>query len=235
MARVGLVLVSHSAKLAEGLADLVRQMAPEVAIEPAGGMDDGGLGTSYDLVAATLARLRAAGGESGVVVLTDLGSAVLTVESVLDMEDLTQDVLMADAPFVEGAVAAGVAAQGGATMQQVRDAAEAAAQTFAQSPAPAGSTDEVLPAAASDGVVRATVVLRNRLGLHARPAALLARLAAGFDAQVTVNEVNAASVLELMTLGAVGGQELRVEAVGSQAKAALDAVVSEIESGFGET
>lgn len=240
---VGLVLVSHSAKAAEGVADLVRQMAPDVVIEPAGGMDDGELGTSYDLISAAIGRALAGG--DGAVVLTDLGSAILTVESVLDMEDFAGRALMADAPFVEGAVAAGVAAQGGGSSESVLNAAESAADSFARrrgsgagiapsGGAPASGLGTGVPSGA-DGVVRTTVVLRNRLGLHARPAATLARLASGFEAQVTVNGVDAASVLELMTLGTVGGQEVAVEAVGVQAQEALDAVVGEIETGFGET
>jgi PTS hybrid protein len=72
------------------------------------------------------------------------------------------------------------------------------------------------------------------LGLHARPAAVLARLIAGYDASVTIDGVNGASVLELMKLGATGGQQLSVTADGTQAREALDAVVGAVEGGFGE-
>jgi PTS hybrid protein len=78
------------------------------------------------------------------------------------------------------------------------------------------------------------VTLRNRLGLHARPAAILARLMAGFDAAVEVDGVNAASVLELMKLGAAGGRELDVRVRGPQRAEALAALIEAVEGGFGE-
>jgi PTS hybrid protein len=83
-------------------------------------------------------------------------------------------------------------------------------------------------------VLTAHVVVRNPLGLHARPAAVLARSMAGFDAQVQVDGVNAASVLELMKLGATQGRELTVSATGPQARVAVDAFVAAVEEGFGE-
>ncbi|MER0071270.1 PTS fructose transporter subunit IIA, partial [Corynebacterium sp. KPL2850] len=83
---VGLVLVSHSAKLVEGLAELAAQMASDITIRTAGGLEDGGIGTSYDLIESAINDLLSQ--ELGVVVLTDLGSATMTVESVLEfLED----------------------------------------------------------------------------------------------------------------------------------------------------
>ena len=82
--------------------------------------------------------------------------------------------------------------------------------------------------------IRATAILRNPLGLHARPAAQLARTAAGFDAAVTVGGVDASSVLALIGLGVLGGTTVTVTATGPQARSALTAVVDEIEAGFGE-
>ena len=232
-ARVALVLVSHSRALAEGAAQLAGQMAPGVLILAAGGMDDGGIGTSYDAIEAALSEATA-GGRSAVV-LTDLGSAVLTAEAVLDLAEpeLVERVLLADAPFVEGSVAAAVTAHGGADLATVHAAAEAAAGMFAGSAAP----PEVAGPAASvadDGVVRATVTVRNPLGLHARPAAVLARMLAGYDAKVQVNGANGASVLALMKLGATEGQELEVQAEGAQAAEAVAALVDAVEGGFGE-
>ena len=78
------------------------------------------------------------------------------------------------------------------------------------------------------------VEIRNPMGLHARPAALLARMVAGYDANLTIAGVNAASVLELMKLGAVGGQVVEVDGTGGQAEEAIAAVVEAIEGGFGE-
>jgi len=124
-ARVGIVLVSHSAALAEGVAELAAQISGgTVAIIPAGGTDDGRLGTS----AAKVARaVKLADGGSGVVILPDLGSAVLTVRALLgEASDLPTPVQLADAPFVEGAVTATVAAAGGGDIKAVLAAAEGA-------------------------------------------------------------------------------------------------------------
>jgi PTS hybrid protein len=118
---VGLVLVSHSEHIARGLADLAAQMAgPDVAIEEAGGLPDGGLGTDDDRVRDAIRR---ANRGDGVVVIGDLGSAILTVRHVLERNGNGR-VLLADAPLVEGAVAAAVMASAGATVDEVARAAE---------------------------------------------------------------------------------------------------------------
>jgi len=121
---VGIVLVSHSAELAAGAAHLAAQVSGgTVTIIAAGGTDDGELGTS----AAKVERgLRLAESGAGVVVLPDLGSAVLTVRAVLEDEDPAVNVVMADAPFVEGAVAATVTAAAGGDIKAVAAAAEEA-------------------------------------------------------------------------------------------------------------
>ena len=122
-ATVGIVLVSHSAELAQGAAHLAAQVSGGmVTIIAAGGTDEGDLGTS----AAKVTRgLRLADSGAGVVVLPDLGSAVLTVRAVLE-DHGGQSVLLADAPFVEGAVAATVTAAAGGDIKAVAAAAEEA-------------------------------------------------------------------------------------------------------------
>ncbi|MFA4841706.1 MAG: dihydroxyacetone kinase phosphoryl donor subunit DhaM, partial [Agrococcus sp.] len=107
---VGLVIVSHSARIAEGVVELAAQMAPSVVIVAAGGTDDGGIGTSFDRVQAALGEAESG---DGVVVLCDLGSAVLTAETAVDFSDAPERIRIADAPIVEGAVAAAVAAEAG--------------------------------------------------------------------------------------------------------------------------
>lgn len=122
---VGIVLVSHSAALAEGAAQLAAQISGgTVAIIPAGGTDDGGLGTS----AAKVERgMRLADSGAGVVILPDLGSSVLTVRALLsDPAGLPSPVVLADAPFVEGVVAATVTAAAGGDIKAVLAAAEEA-------------------------------------------------------------------------------------------------------------
>jgi dihydroxyacetone kinase phosphotransfer subunit len=118
---VGIVLVSHSEQLAHGLRELVLQVAtPDVAVEVAGGTDDGTLGTSYDRISAAIDRADRGG---GVVVLTDLGSAVLTARTVLEDRGDDHPPVLVDAPFVEGAVAAAVLAGTGADLEAVVAAA----------------------------------------------------------------------------------------------------------------
>jgi phosphoenolpyruvate---glycerone phosphotransferase subunit DhaM len=120
---VGIVVVSHSADLAAGLAALASQMAgPDVRIEPAGGLPDGTLGTDEDRVRAAI---RAADQGSGVVILGDLGSAILTVRHVLERHG-NGHARLADAPIVEGAIAAAVTASASMTLDDVVRSAEEA-------------------------------------------------------------------------------------------------------------
>ena len=123
---VGLVLVSHSAEIANGLAGLVAQVAgPEVPIVAAGGMPDGSFGTDGGSV---LAAMRSAANGAGAVVLMDLGSSVLAVRAALgELEPAELErIVVADAPLVEGAVAAGVTASTGADVGEVAEAAREA-------------------------------------------------------------------------------------------------------------
>lgn len=223
---IALVLVSHSADVASGTAEIARQMAPDVVVLPAGGIPEG-IGTAVDRVMAAVEE----GLErcAGVVVMTDLGSALLTTDLVLEMID-GSNVRVPHAPFVEGAVLAAVAAQQGGDLDAVEAAALEAGASFAPQPAAPAAA----PAAPIDGQVTDTVTLRNPLGLHARTAAQVARLVAGSGAPVTIDGADGASVLALMALGATGGRELTVSATGPSARVAVDAVVELIASGFGE-
>ncbi|GAA2140748.1 PTS fructose transporter subunit IIA [Kitasatospora kazusensis] len=120
---VGIVLVSHSAAMAAGLRELLLELGSgSVPVLLAGGTEDGGLGTSYDLIVRAVA---AADRGAGVVVLPDLGSSVLTARTALE-DHPREDVVLVDAPFVEGAVAAVVTASAGAGLAAVVGAAEGA-------------------------------------------------------------------------------------------------------------
>ncbi|HST67396.1 MAG TPA: dihydroxyacetone kinase phosphoryl donor subunit DhaM [Mycobacteriales bacterium] len=119
---VGLVLVSHSATLAAGLVELIAQLAPDVTVATAAGTEDGRIGTSADLVTAAVA---AAQSGDGVVIVPDLGSAVLSVRVALE-DAPAETVVLVDAPFVEGAISAAVTAGTGATLAEVIAAAEEA-------------------------------------------------------------------------------------------------------------
>lgn len=223
---VSLVLVSHSAKLAEGLAEVAAQMAPDVLILAAGGNDEGGIGTSFDKIDAAVGEAIAS---SAVVILSDLGSATMTVENVLEFLD-NENAQWIDGPLVEGAVLAAVTAQQDGDLETVLNAVKEAASQWDYASvaeveeAPSEEETVTLPA---DATV-ATVTLIDPDGLHARPAAMVARAASGKDAQVTVNGVDARSVLALMGLSAKYGDTVIVAATGPEATLAVEAVVKEL-------
>ncbi|MFF2495987.1 dihydroxyacetone kinase phosphoryl donor subunit DhaM [Agromyces sp. NPDC058064] len=233
--KVGLVFVSHSSQIAAGLVELARQMAPTAALEPAGGTDDGRIGTSFDLVSTAIA---AADSGSGVVVLCDLGSAILTTETALDFldDELRARVRLVDAPLVEGGVAASVAAEAGDPLDAVVAAAESA-RGVAGDGSPAGSrTDDAQLAGTgteASGYSR-RVTLVNADGLHARPAAELVKLAATFDHRVTVNGADAKSLLGIMSLGLTKGAEVEIATDDIAGAAEVDALAELTASGFGE-
>ncbi|UOZ07413.1 dihydroxyacetone kinase phosphoryl donor subunit DhaM [Amycolatopsis sp. WQ 127309] len=223
---VGIVLVSHSGKLAEGLAELAAQMAPDVTILAAGGLADGGIGTDYDEVVAATQR---ADSGAGVVLLYDLGSAQMTAELAVESLADPSAALVADGPLVEGAIAAAVAAQAGGDRKAVAEAAAAA-----------GMPEDLTPATAEPaaGGTEIELELHNEVGLHARPAAVLVRTLSAFDAEVKVGlgeqEADGHSVLALMSLGARQGDRIRVRASGPQASEALAKAKELVEGNFGE-
>ncbi|VXC39447.1 Phosphoenolpyruvate-dihydroxyacetone phosphotransferase, subunit DhaM; DHA-specific IIA component / DHA-specific phosphocarrier protein HPr [Arthrobacter sp. 9V] len=227
---VGIVVVSHSSKIAEGAVELAAQMAPDVELVAAGGTDDERIGTSLEKVLAAVEQSLVDSGGDGVVVLTDLGSAVMTAESAVEFSSDPEAVFLADAPLIEGLVAAAVAAQGGAGAKDVRQAAEAVA--FGNVPAGVGgpeiSDGEDEPDASGD------FELINPLGMHARPAAKIAGGLSGLDAEVTVNGVDGMSIMALMALAAGKGSTLHVEASGRDALKAVEYVGRLVEEGFGE-
>jgi len=118
---VGLVLISHSAKIAEGTVDLVRQMAGEVELVAVGGDSEGGFGTDPERIEAAIKEIDA----DEILLFMDLGSAVLSAETVLEMlsEEDRGRVRLVDAPFVEGAFSAGVSASAGSDADECVEAA----------------------------------------------------------------------------------------------------------------
>lgn len=121
---VGIVLISHSARLAQGAAELAGQIAGGARVIAAGGTDDGRLGTSTGRIAAAIST---ANQGSGVLLIPDLGSSVLSALALLSDLNARHDekwILLADAPFIEGAVAAAVAASAGFDLRTVAAAAE---------------------------------------------------------------------------------------------------------------
>ncbi len=239
---VGIVVVSHSASLADGVVELARQMGGEdLAIEAAGGLEDGTIGTDVERVRLAIERAMS---DDGVLVLMDLGSALMSAEMAVELLESDGEVALSEAPFVEGTVAAAVAARGGMSLAEVRDEARRAiamkeAQLGVEAPPTVADTPAVSgsPADAGPGT---RIAVRNEIGLHARPAALVAELAGRFDADLRLSKeggpgpVSARSLTGLMTLMARKGDELIATASGPQADEALAALTELADQGFGD-
>lgn len=121
---VGIVIVSHSADVAKGAADMVREMVgDEVRVAHCGGNPDGGLGTN---VPAILSAIQSVYGPKGVALLIDLGGAETNSEMAIEMlpEEMQDKIAICNAPIVEGAVMAATEAAGGSTLEAVRATAE---------------------------------------------------------------------------------------------------------------
>lgn len=249
---IGIVAVSHSARLGEAALELALQMvqgpAVKVRVAAGAGTDADGapvLGTDAVAVAAAIDEL--AVDCAGVLVLMDLGSAVLSAELALELRMSDVPVRLAPAPFVEGLLAAVVSAAAGADLDAV--AAEAAAALAAKtgqlgedSAPPFGSspTDGTVPddsAPEGDRLTR-RVHVRNPQGLHARPAALIAEASAGVDVRLRRlpdgPEASAASLARLLVLGARHGAQIEISAAGSDAAAVLARIAALFDDGFGE-
>jgi len=230
--RVGIIYVSHSERIALGLVELARQMAPEVSLFPAGGTDTGGIGTSFSKISD---GINAADTGNGVVILCDLGSAILTAETARDFleESQQQRVRIVDAPLVEGGVAAAVAAEIGGDLDEVVAAAMTALSVIRPDPSADKNLDQTMNSAVAEGPSR-TVILVNKDGLHARPAAEFVNLANSFSVQITVNGTDARSLLGIMSLGLARGSRVHLSSPDPTATSAIDALAQLLESGFGE-
>lgn len=258
---IAIVVVSHSEPLAAAAVELALQMVGSnpPPIEVAAG-NDGGLGTDATAVAAAIQRADEASGGTGVLVITDLGSAVMSSEMALELvDDLVGEVRLSRAPLVEGLVAAVVQASQGSSLDVVeREAAGAlraksallspADDTAPQSPAGAVSAATGSAAAGGDADGNADsdtetldVQIVNREGLHARPAVLMAKAAAELTVDVEITNLetgagpaSADSMLELMSLGVRQGNRVRLSAHGVDARESLQRLAALIAAGLGE-
>ena len=225
---VGLVLVSHSHEVAEGVAALARQMGgADLAIATAGGLDGTGdehpIGTDAARIVAAIEQVWS---EDGVLVLMDLGSAVLSAEMALEFldPDRREKVRLSGAPFVEGAISAAVAAKLGRPLDGVADEALgglAGKTAHLEDDHDRAGRDGTATATATDEQVgpevRLPIVIDLPHGLHARPAARLVQTAGAFDADVRVENVTAGrgpvsarSLNAVATLGVTVGQRIEV-------------------------
>lgn len=246
---VGLVIVSHSAELARSTAALARAVSESpLPVAHAGGVGEDRVRPGTDAT-EILAAIEAVMSNDGVLVLMDLGSAILSAETAVELLDPGQAsrVRLCPAPLVEGAVAAAVQITAGASLD--RAAAEAGtaldakveqlsdASTAADAVAPDGQT----PPSASDVWQRRRFVLRTRHGLHVRPASRFIQAITNFDAEVRLRNcttgrgpVNGHSLSRIATLGVLHDHEVEVEATGPDAARALAALEALARADFGE-
>jgi phosphocarrier protein FPr len=201
----------------------------EIRIEIAAGLDDTTFGTD---AAQIVDAITAADGGAGVVVLMDLGSAVLSAELALELldDDARNRVVLCPGPLVEGLIVAAVAAAGGAGIEEVAaEAAGALAGKISQlGPAPAAARH-----APSGGELTGSFVVANPHGLHARPAARLVQEVRRRDAHALIRNSSAASewvdadsLSKITALDVNVGDELDVRVSGSQAAETLDAILA---------
>jgi phosphoenolpyruvate---glycerone phosphotransferase subunit DhaM len=235
---IGLVIVSHSPRLAEAAVDLAMQMVhgsvPPIRI--AAGVE-GRFGTDAAAVAAAIDEV---GGADGVLVITDLGSAVLSAGLALELTESSSEVIVSGGPFVEGITAGLVLAATGAPLAEVaREVSSALDAKVAQLEPP---REPALPASPVASDPRsADEVLVNPEGLHARPAAMFVQAVGGYDAVVDVSNlttgsgpVAAKSLIGLLSLGAKQGHRIRLDGQGPDAATAVAALRRLLADGFGE-
>ncbi|MEI8165396.1 MAG: dihydroxyacetone kinase phosphoryl donor subunit DhaM [Chloroflexales bacterium] len=242
---IGLLIISHSAAIAHGVKALADQMAKgHVRIAAAGGTYDGALGTSADLISEALETLT---GVTAVLALVDMGSAVMSAEMALEASGMA--FLLSGAPLVEGALVAAVEAlRPEATLAQVAAAAARALETKGVEALPVHSSPaaDVAPPpipVPAGAVVEVTLTVFNSVGLHMRPAKEFVQTAARFTCTVRVRnldrpegvEGNAKSIIDVLKLGVLAGQHIRVRAEGADADAAVAALSQLVAANFGET
>jgi multiphosphoryl transfer protein len=240
---VGIVIVSHSRLLAEGVRELALQMSQEpVPVAVAAGIDatDGFIGTDPLAVQEAIEMVYS---DDGVVVLMDLGSAVMSAEMALEFlpAEQRQNVHLCAAPLVEGAIAAVVQAATGSDVAQVLAEARGALQAKQVVLGEEAQTvflPDASPTMADGPTQTLTLTVPNRLGLHARPAARLVGTANRFQADVTISkgerQANAKSINQVATLGVRQGDVITIMAVGPDAAALLTAVKTLADDNFGD-
>lgn len=242
---VNLVLVSHSPSLVAGVAELARAMTQQsrIVIATAAGTGDAlhPLGTNAEKIHRAI---EAAYSDDGVLVLMDLGSAIMSAEMALDFmpEGQRKNVRLCAAPMIEGAIAAAVQASIGGSLDQV--AAEALGALAAKAADLSHYPHAAVPSLETAALSNArdiTLKIENKLGLHARPAALFVQAAARFKSEIQIARVNdearranAKSINAVASFGVRQNETIRIYAAGSDANEALAALQALAASKFGE-
>ncbi len=244
---VSLVIVSHSHFLAEALVALIRQVAQgDVSIAFAGGVGPNREEFGTDAI-EIMEAIQNVYSPAGVLVLMDLGSAVLSAELSVELlpEEMKPNIRFCAAPLVEGAIAAAVQASLGSGLDEVCREAQLAlvpkAEQLGQEIPGTFLPEQATLDAQAETDLSVEIILANEHGLHARPAAKFVQLAASFDADIQVADltsnkgpVSARSLNALATLGAVNGHTIAITARGDRAAEALTALQALVEDNFGE-
>lgn len=245
---VGIVIVSHSAKLAEGVVELARNMGgADIRIQGAAGLSapTHTLGTDPMLILGAIEDVYS---DDGVLVLMDLGSAILSAEMAIEMlpEEKRSRVILCEAPIVEGAVAASVQVRMGSSLEQVAAEARGALAAKAEHLGKAVQESHLVQPAKKHlpGKEELEILIRvhNPLGLHARAAARVVKTAGGFvETDIWVKDLttgrgpaNAKSITAIMTLGVLQGHEIVISASGLDVQAALNALKALADDNFGD-
>src|SRR3984957_208213 len=242
---VGLVLVSHSRPLAEAVGNLVRRaIHGDLQLTCSGGVGDDRAELGTDAIEIQEAIISVYS-DDGVLVLMDMGSAILSAETAKELLSPEQQVKvrLTSAPLVEGGIAAGVQAQLGASLDEVANAAlqsllpkqdqvqDVPSSPAAASPGPDLSRHEILD-----------VTIRNPHGLHLRPAAMLIKTLSGFPAEVLIENRTAArgpilarSLVDVTRLQIHEGDSVRFSISSPAPQPVIDSIRSLVESQFGES
>ncbi|MBV8212539.1 MAG: PTS-dependent dihydroxyacetone kinase phosphotransferase subunit DhaM, partial [Verrucomicrobia bacterium] len=244
---VGLVLVSHSRRLAEAAIDLIkRTIGPDVPIAAAGGIGDdrSELGTDALDIQEAILKVRS---PEGVMVLMDMGSAILSAETAKELVsfEMTEPLVLCSAPLVEGSIAAAVQIQIGSALTEVTSAAqqglapkqEQLADTAIPSQPAPPDEPELIPTEKRE----LQVTIRNEHGLHLRPAANLIKTLAPFKATVQIENLSAKrgpiaakSLVDLARLQVRQGDQVRFSIAGPDQEAAVSAINGLVQTNFGE-
>lgn len=237
---VSLVIVSHSLKLAEGVRELALQMGnPQLTIALAAGLDDPQHPIGTDPIRVYEA-INSVYTPDGVIVLMDLGSALLSAETALELLPVEKraHIYLCEAPLVEGAIVVVVQASAGATVPQILAEARGALALktgHLAAPIPLITLSTEMPAQTGETI---QLTIQTKHGLHARPAAQLVLTANRFQAQIELRRgqkrANAKSINQVATLGAQYGDVIQVTAAGADATPALSALKQLAETNFGE-
>lgn len=240
---IGIVIVSHSKKLAEGVYELAQQMLhKEIPFVSVGGIDDPENPIGTDPI-QVMAAIESVYSQEGVLVLMDMGSALLSAETAIDLlpEEMQKNIYLCAAPFVEGTISATIQASLGSNIEQIIQEAMSSLsikekQLNLEPPTLTPPTKIDLDKDSNSIVINVT----NINGLHARPSAVLVATAAMFKSNIIIRKkdgktANTKSVNQVGILGIKHGEEIEIIADGIDSEIALDTIKLLAQDNFGES